>query len=175
MGYPNVNQHFSSKSWSECPSVCPILFRFQHSSLLMEHGGAHARTWPYYFSVISFSQKPFRETSYLSIRVRLWGNQEHPIMQVTDTKKAGGIIGGVKNNGASLDGWFDYMSSFQLFEAFTYGRELGSLVDYGIGFTWSSGSNKVPWHDGPYPHGWEVVLPLLAEGEISPSARGDEP
>ena len=28
--YPNVNQHFSSKSWLECPSVCPVLFRFQH-------------------------------------------------------------------------------------------------------------------------------------------------
>ena len=28
--YPNVNQHFSSKSRSECPSVCPVLFRFQH-------------------------------------------------------------------------------------------------------------------------------------------------
>ena len=27
--YPNVNQHFSSKSQSECPSVCPVLFRFQ--------------------------------------------------------------------------------------------------------------------------------------------------
>ena len=27
--YPNVNQHFSSKSRSECPSVCPVLFRFQ--------------------------------------------------------------------------------------------------------------------------------------------------
>ena len=26
--YPNVNQHFSSKSLSECPSVCPVLFRF---------------------------------------------------------------------------------------------------------------------------------------------------
>ena len=23
--YPNVNQHFPSKSWSECPSVCPVL------------------------------------------------------------------------------------------------------------------------------------------------------
>ena len=27
--YPNVNQHFSSKSQSECLSVCPVLFRFQ--------------------------------------------------------------------------------------------------------------------------------------------------
>ena len=31
--YPNVNQHFSSKSQSECPSVCPVLFRFQHYGL----------------------------------------------------------------------------------------------------------------------------------------------
>ena len=30
--YPNVNQHFSSKSQSECPSVCPVLVRFQHPS-----------------------------------------------------------------------------------------------------------------------------------------------
>ena len=29
--YPNVNQHFSSKSKSECPSVCPVLFRLQHA------------------------------------------------------------------------------------------------------------------------------------------------
>ena len=27
-----MNQHFSSKSWSECPSVCPVLFRFQQFS-----------------------------------------------------------------------------------------------------------------------------------------------
>ena len=30
--YPNVNQHFSPKSQSECPSVCPVLFGFQHPS-----------------------------------------------------------------------------------------------------------------------------------------------
>ena len=30
--YPNVNQHFSSTSQSECLSVCPALFRFQHPS-----------------------------------------------------------------------------------------------------------------------------------------------
>ena len=32
--YPNVNQHFSSKSQSECPSVCPVLFRFQQNLCL---------------------------------------------------------------------------------------------------------------------------------------------
>ena len=72
-------------------------------SLLMEQGGAHVHTWPYYFSGISFPPKIFRETSYLSIRVRLRGNQEHSIMQVTDPKKACGIVGGVKDNSASLD------------------------------------------------------------------------
>ena len=72
-------------------------------SLLMEQGGAHARTWPYYFSGISVPQKIFWETSYLSIRVRPQGNQEHPITQVTDPKKAGGVIGGVKDDGAMLD------------------------------------------------------------------------
>ena len=49
------------------------------SSLLMEQGGVHARTWPYYFSGISVPQKKFWETSYLSVRVHLQGNQEHPI------------------------------------------------------------------------------------------------
>ena len=29
---PNVNQHFSSKSRTECLSVCPVLFWFQHPS-----------------------------------------------------------------------------------------------------------------------------------------------
>ena len=29
--YPNVNQHFPSKSLSECLSVCPAQFRFQQS------------------------------------------------------------------------------------------------------------------------------------------------
>ena len=29
--YPNVNQYFSSKSQSECLSVCPVLFRFQQT------------------------------------------------------------------------------------------------------------------------------------------------
>ena len=45
----------------------------------------------------------FWETSYLSIGVCPQGNQEHPIMQVTDPKKAGGVVGGVKDNGATLD------------------------------------------------------------------------
>ena len=31
------------------------------------------------------------------------GNQEHPITEAMDSKKAGDIIGGVKDNGASLD------------------------------------------------------------------------
>ena len=47
--------------------------------------------------------KEMRETSYLSIRVHPQGNKEHPIMQVTDTKKAGGVVGGVKDDGAMLD------------------------------------------------------------------------
>ena len=47
--------------------------------------------------------KKFRETSYLSIGVHLRGNQEHPITQVTDPNKAGSVVGGVKDNGASLD------------------------------------------------------------------------
>ena len=40
---------------------------------------------------------------YVSVRVCPGGNQEHPIMEVTDSKKAGDVIGGVKDNGASLD------------------------------------------------------------------------
>ena len=70
---------------------------------LMEQGGAHAHTWPYYFSGISVPQKKLRETSYLSVGVRLRGNEEHPIMQATDPKKDGGIAGGVKDDGATLD------------------------------------------------------------------------
>ena len=79
--------------------------------------------------------KKFQETFFLSIGVRLRGNQEHPITQAIDPKKAGGIVGGVKDNGASLDCRFNYMSSFQLFEACTYRGEQGSPVDYGVGFT----------------------------------------
>ena len=47
--------------------------------------------------------KKFRETSYLSVRVCPLGNQEHPIMQVTDPKKAGSIVGGVKDGIATFD------------------------------------------------------------------------
>ena len=59
----------------------------------MEQGGAHARTRPYYFTGISVPQKKLRETTYVSIGVRLRGNKEHPIMEATNTKKAGGVIG----------------------------------------------------------------------------------
>ena len=37
--------------------------------------------------------KKFQEMAYVSVRVRLRGNQEHPIMEVTDSKKAGNVIG----------------------------------------------------------------------------------
>ena len=63
----------------------------------------HMHTRPYYFSRISVPQKKFWETSYLSVGVRLQGNQEHPITQATDPKKAGGVIGGVKDDSATLD------------------------------------------------------------------------
>ena len=80
---------------------------FQRGSLdgisLMEQGGAHVRTRPYYVTRISVPRKKLRETSYLSVGVRPRGNKEHPITQVTDPKKAGGIIGGVKDDGATLD------------------------------------------------------------------------
>ena len=69
----------------------------------MEQGGVHACNRPYYFSRISFPQKKIQEMAYVSVRVRPGGNQEHPITEVTDSKKAGNIIGGVKDNGASLD------------------------------------------------------------------------
>ena len=69
----------------------------------MEQGGVYAHIRPYYFSGISFPQEKFWETAYVSIGVRLRGNQEHPIMEVTDSKKAGDVIGGVKDNSASLD------------------------------------------------------------------------
>ena len=72
-------------------------------SLLMEQGGVHACNRPYYFSGISFPQKEFQEMAYVSIGVRPGRNQEHPITEVTDSKKAGDIVGGVKENGASLD------------------------------------------------------------------------
>ena len=47
--------------------------------------------------------KKFQETSYLSVRVHPRGNQEHPITQATDPKKAGSIVGGVKDDSATLD------------------------------------------------------------------------
>ena len=49
------------------------------------------------------SHKKMWEMAYVSIRVRLQGNQGHPIMEAADSKKAGNIDGGVKDNGASLD------------------------------------------------------------------------
>ena len=49
------------------------------------------------------SQKKLWETAYVSIRVHPQGNQGHPIMEVVDSKKAGDIIGCVKDNSASLD------------------------------------------------------------------------
>ena len=49
------------------------------------------------------SHKKFQETSYLSVRVHPRGNQEHPIMQAMDPKKAGGVVGGVKDDSAILD------------------------------------------------------------------------
>ena len=80
---------------------------FQRGSLdgisLMEQGGAHARTRPYYFTGISVPQKKLWETSYLSVGVHPRGNKEHPITQVTDPKKAGGVVGGVKDDSATLD------------------------------------------------------------------------
>ena len=48
-------------------------------------------------------KKKLQETSYLSVRVRPRGNKEHPITQATNPKKAGGVIGGVKDDGATLD------------------------------------------------------------------------
>ena len=57
----------------------------------------------YYFSRISVPQTKLRETSYLSVGVHPQGNKEHPITQAMDPKKAGGIIGGVKDDGATLD------------------------------------------------------------------------
>ena len=66
---------------------------------LMEQGGAHVRTQPYYFTGISVPQKKLRETTYLSVGVRPRGNKEHPIMQATNPKKAGGVVGGVKDVG----------------------------------------------------------------------------
>ena len=70
---------------------------------LIEQGGAHVRTRPYYFTGISVPQKKLRETTHLSVRVRPRGNKEHPITQATNPKKAGGVVGGVKDDCATLD------------------------------------------------------------------------
>ena len=69
----------------------------------MEQGNTHVHIWPYYLSRISFPQKKLQETAYVSIGTCPQGNQRHPIMKVADSKKAGDVIGGVKDNGASLD------------------------------------------------------------------------
>ena len=71
-------------------------------SVHMEQGGAHAHMAILFLPNFSPTKK-FGETSYLSIGVRLRGNQEHPITQATDPKKAGGTVGGVKDDGATLD------------------------------------------------------------------------
>ena len=79
---------------------------FRHGSLdgtpLMEQGGGHAHMAILFLQNFSATKK-LRETSYLSVRTRPRGNKEHPIMQAMDPKKAGGIIGGVKDDGATLD------------------------------------------------------------------------
>ena len=49
------------------------------------------------------SHKKLRETTYVSIGVRLRGNKEHPITEATNTKKAGSIVWGVKDDCATLD------------------------------------------------------------------------
>ena len=48
-------------------------------------------------------KKKLWETAYVSIGLRPQGNQGHPIMEAVDSKKAGDIDGGVKDNSASLD------------------------------------------------------------------------
>ena len=71
-------------------------------SLLMEQGGVHAHMAILFLRNFSPTKK-FWETSYLSVRVHPQGNQEHPITQATNPKKAGSIIAGVKDDGATLD------------------------------------------------------------------------
>ena len=39
------------------------------------------------------SHKKLQEMAYVSIVVHPQGNQEHPIMEVTDSKKAGDVVG----------------------------------------------------------------------------------
>ena len=48
-------------------------------------------------------KEKFWEMAYVSIGVCPQGNQGHPILEATDSKKAGNVVGGVKDNGASLD------------------------------------------------------------------------
>ena len=63
----------------------------------------HTRAHGHIISPEFQSHKKLQETSYLSVRVRPQGNKEHPITQTTDPKKAGGVVGGVKDDGATLD------------------------------------------------------------------------
>ena len=49
------------------------------------------------------SHKKLWEMAYVSVRVHQRGNQRHPITESADSKKAGDVIGGVKDNSASLD------------------------------------------------------------------------
>ena len=48
-------------------------------------------------------KKKLWEMAYVSIGVCPRGNQGHPTMEAADSKKAGDVNGGVKDNGASLD------------------------------------------------------------------------
>ena len=66
--------------------------------------GQHARVLLAIFFLQNFiPTKKLWETAYVSIGVHLQGNQGHPTMEVEDSKKAGDIDGGVKDNSASLD------------------------------------------------------------------------
>ena len=49
------------------------------------------------------SHKKLLETAYVPVRVHPRGNLGHPIMEAVDSKNAGNVNGGVKENGASLD------------------------------------------------------------------------
>ena len=69
------------------------------------------------------SHKKLWETAYVSIGVRPKGNQGHPIMEAVDSKKAGNIIGGDKDNGASLDCWMWWMKPVHLIK-FPYHTQL---------------------------------------------------
>ena len=63
----------------------------------------HTRVSGHIISPEFHFHKKFQETAYVSVGVCLQGNQEHPITEATDSKKAGDVIGGVKDNGALLD------------------------------------------------------------------------